>query len=958
MKTFLERISEDIIEKHGTDLSRIAVVFPNKRASLFMNDAIARSAFEKTGKPVWSPAYITISELFRKQTEAETADEITLVCKLHKVYCKVTEENESLDKFYGWGRIMLSDFDDLDKNMGDAEQIFKNISDLAKFETNDFLTEEQVEIIKKFYSNFNTESEAKERFRKIWDKLGEIYTEYKKELGTATYEGALYRSVAESKERLNLEYEKYIFVGFNMLQKAEQKLFDKIKDEGKAEFYWDFDKQYLLDPNSEAGHYIREYLDKYPNQIKNDDETYDNFKNKKELRYMSSSTNDLQGRYVGEWLQDNGGERIKAGRKTAIVLCDENLLQTVLHSVPEDAGALNVTMGIPVKQTPAASLVMQLIGLQARTAKTSKSDNRIYIKLLEGLLSHPYAKYTGINTTYNKLINDKKYMVELTEIGLEAIDGHSIMDINNWVSAIIENTAKNYDRLNNTTEEEKMSSDNQLAIESLYKAHTMLNRIGTLMEDGTLDVEMPTYASLVRQLIESASVPFHGEPARGIQIMGLLETRNLDFDNVLMLSTNEGNMPKGVNDTSFIPYSIRKAFGLTTIDNKVAIYAYYFYSLLQRASDITITYSTVSEAGQKGEMSRFMQQIAVEKPESTTLSSYSMQSTIESAEIEEITEIEKSPEVMKKLEQIESISPSALNKYISCPLSYYYKYIAGLSDNEETELGEVDARMYGQIFHASMDQLYKNIENQILTAEILEIKKKEADKVVEQNFRDEIYGKDSKDEIAKNGVQMLTLDTIKRYVKKMIDIDIHTAKNSDEFMILESEKWHDKEISVGGGIKKTGGIIDRIDSIKKDGETTIRILDYKTGTAKNGVEKVEDIFHSNKSSKGYYFQTFLYSTIIKEEHRDKNVVPALLYIISAKKEDNPVLTMGARQSKTTISDIGDYEEEFNELLKATLEELFDKNVPFRATNDDHVCRYCTFKPLCNHKTKQEEDDED
>ena len=415
-----------------------------------------------------------------------------------------------------------------------------------------------------------------------------------------------------------------------MLQKAEQKLFDKIKSEGKAEFYWDFDKQYLLDPNSEAGHYIREYLDKYPNQINNDDETYDNFKKEKKLRYMSSSTNDLQGRYVGEWLQDNGGERIKAGRRTAIVLCDENLLQTVLHSVPEDAGALNVTMGIPVKQTPAASLVMQLISLQARTAKASKGDDKIYIKLLEGLLSHPYAKYTGINTTYSELIEDKKYMVGLTEIGLEAIDGHSIMDINNWVSAIIENTAKNYDRLNNTTEEEKMSSDNQLAIESLYKAHTMLNRIGMLIEDGTLNVEAATYTSLVRQLIESASVPFHGEPAQGIQIMGLLETRNLDFDNVLMLSTNEGNMPKGVNDTSFIPYSIRKAFGLTTIDNKVAIYAYYFYSLLQRASDITITYSTVSEAGQKGEMSRFMQQIAVEKPESTTLSSYSMQSTIES----------------------------------------------------------------------------------------------------------------------------------------------------------------------------------------------------------------------------------------------------------------------------------------------------------------------------------------
>lgn len=957
MKTFLERISEDIIEKHSTDLSRIAVVFPNKRASLFMNDTIARTALEKTGKPVWSPAYITISELFRKQTEAETADEITLVCKLHKVYCKVTEENESLDKFYGWGRIMLSDFDDLDKNMGDAEQIFKNISDLAKFETNDFLTEEQVEIIKRFYNNFSTKSEAKERFRKIWDKLGEIYTEYKKELGTATYEGALYRSVAESKERLNLEYEKYIFVGFNMLQKAEQKLFDKIKDEGKAEFYWDFDKQYLFDPNSEAGHYIREYLDKYPNQINNDDETYDNFKKEKKLRYMSSSTNDLQGRYVGEWLQDNGGERIKAGRRTAIVLCDENLLQTVLHSVPEDAGALNVTMGIPVKQTPAASLVMQLISLQVRTAKASNGDNKIYIKLLEGLLSHPYAKYTGINTTYNKLINDKKYMVELKEIGLEAIGGHSIKDINNWVSAIIENTAKNYDRLNNTTEEEKMSSDNQLAIESLYKAHTMLNRIGMLIEDGTLNVEAATYTSLIRQLIESSSVPFHGEPAQGIQIMGLLETRNLDFDNVLMLSTNEGNMPKGVNDTSFIPYSIRKAFGLTTIDNKVAIYAYYFYSLLQRASDITITYSTVSEAGQKGEMSRFMQQIAVEKPESTTLSSYSMQSTIESAEIEEITEIEKSPEVMKKLEKFESVSPSALNKYISCPLSYYYKYIAGLKDNEEAELGEVDAIKYGLIFHASMDQLYKDIENQILTADILKTKKKEVDKIVEQKFIEELYGKD---EIASNGVQTLTLNTIKTYVKKMIDIDIHTAENSDEFRILESEEKHYKEISAGGTTKKIGGIIDRIDSIKKDGEETIRIVDYKSGSAKSGVECIEDMFlnENKKKNRGYYLQTFLYSVIIKDKNPGKNVVPALLYIISAKKEDNPVLTMKSGNKKVPISDISDYQEDFINMLSEKMGELFNKDVPFRATNDDHVCEYCTFKPLCNHKTKQREDDED
>ncbi|MBO7338418.1 MAG: PD-(D/E)XK nuclease family protein, partial [Paludibacteraceae bacterium] len=355
-------------------------------------------------------------------------------------------------------------------------------------------------------------------------------------------------------------------------------------------------------------------------------------------------------------------------------------------------------------------------------------------------------------------------------------------------------------------------------------------------------------------------------------------------------------------------------------------------------------------------MSRFMQQIAVEKPESTTLSSYSMQSTIESAEREEISTIEKTPEVMEKLKKFDSISPSALNKYISCPLSYYYKYIAGLKDNEDTELGEVDAIKFGLIFHDSMDTLYSGLKNNILTAEILKAKRKEADKVVEQKFREEIYGEEYKDEIVQSGVQMLTLNTLKHYVKKMIDIDIYTAENSDEFMIIDTEGTYHKHFE-NTRLPKVGGIIDRIDSIKKDGETTIRIIDYKTTTRKDDMDNVEGIFRGKKNSRGYYFQTFLYSTIIKDNNPDKNVVPALIYIFSAKKEDNPVLKMGTRQSKVTISDIGDYEEEFNELLKATLEELFDENTPFRVTQNDNECEYCTFKSLCNHKTKQKEEGE-
>ncbi len=335
MKTFLKYVARDILEKYGNNLSDIAVVFPNKRAALFLNESLARL----TDHPIWSPSYITISDLFRKHSTLKVGDPIKLVCDLHKTFVACTGIDETLDHFYGWGQLLITDFDDIDKNMAEAEKLFANLSNIHELDDISYLTEEQKTLIKKFFSNFNDDhnSELKKRFLQLWSHFLDIYKQFNmrlEEQGLA-YEGALYRKVVND-ENIKFQHKKYLFVGFNMMQVVERKLCDRLMKEGKAHFYWDYDDYYMQN-NHEAGHYIREYLKYYPNEL-NDmpphdlREIYHNFDNNKDITYISASTENIQARYVNQWLKEK--KRYKYGKKVAIVLADEGLLQSVIHSLP------------------------------------------------------------------------------------------------------------------------------------------------------------------------------------------------------------------------------------------------------------------------------------------------------------------------------------------------------------------------------------------------------------------------------------------------------------------------------------------------------------------------------------------------------------------------------------------------------------------------------------------------
>jgi len=946
-KTFLEYVAEDIISKYGTDLSRIAVVFPNKRAALFLNEHLARFA----GQPVWSPAYITISDLFRQHTDLKTADPIKLICDIHKSFTKCTGIDETLDHFYGWGQLLLADFDDIDKNMADADSIFCNLKDIHELDDISYLDDEQKEMLKRFFANFSDdiESELKKRFLSLWSHFGDIYHDYNRRLTEQGigYEGAIYRKVA-SEETLHLKYDKYLFVGFNLIQKVERVLFSRLMKEGKAKFYWDFDEYYMPTaraqqsasvPNNTAS--FAAYLTDFPNELDNTDhDIYANMRRPKRIRFISSPTENAQARFASNWLLEN--DHYKAGRKTAVVMCDESILLPIMHSLPPEADKVNITSGFPLAMTPVASLVMLLFDLY--TLGLRKKGTAFNPHYLKKLMAHPYARHlqeVHLNGVHSK-------GVHLSQVHQEGS------------AALLHHIATLVKQVGIATKQE----GDALTQESVFRMFTILNRLAALADSGDLLVDNTTLRRLVSQLVGAASIPFHGEPVVGVQIMGVLETRNIDFDNVLLLSCNEGNMPKGVNDSSFIPYSIRKAHGLTTIDNKVAIYSYYFHRLLQRAGDITIAYNNSTDNGHTGEMSRFMLQLLVESGQK--IDHYSLTAKNQPSPLMPKA-IEKDETALNKLEEMSRLSPSAINTYIRCKLAFYYQYIAHIKE-PDSDPETIDNRMFGNIFHRAAYLIYKDITDHSPVIEKAHIQaylsnRKLLASVVDRALEEEECK-------TNNGLQIINREVIIEYITKLLKIDQQLCPFSILAMEEEAKVYTQLSFTIpsGGALKggalvssapdkhyslTIGGIIDRLDAVtdKQTGKRRIRVVDYKTGNKpSSAIKSIEEVFDpKNIASKhsNYFLQAILYSLIVsrsKEWNAANDAVsPALLFIKQAATNDyDPTLCI----DKHPISDVTVYEEEFLTKLKETVADMYSPDAAFTPTDDRKKCELCPYRMLC------------
>ena len=963
MQTFLQLVAQDLYQKIGNDLSRVAIVFPNKRASLFFNEYLAM----QSDRPIWSPAYVSISELFRQLSPWKSGDPIRLVCELYKVFREETRSEETLDDFYFWGELLISDFDDVDKNLVDADRLFSNLQDLKNImDDYDFLDSEQEEAIRQFFQNFSIErrTQLKEKFISLWDKLGDIYHHYRRnleELGIA-YEGMMYRYVMEELQSDKLKYEHYVFVGFNVLNKVETKFFERLREAGKALFYWDYDVFYTRLPREntppythEAGEFILRNLKLFPNELP--EAVFDTLRKPKNVRFISAPTENAQARYLPEWIRSVTKRDLQETpvkeKENAVVLCNEALLLPVLHSIPPEVKNVNITMGFPLAQTPVYSLVSALIELQ--TTGYRRDTGRYQYEAVQSVLKHPYTRQlsTSAEGLEKQLTRDNRFFPLPSELKQDTFL-EQIFTPKTGLSALCQYLTEMLREVAVLYQQEQETDDifNQLYRESLFKSYTLINRLLNLIDNGELNIQIETLRRLLCRLLATSNIPFHGEPAIGMQVMGVLETRNLDFRNLIMLSLNEGQLPKAGGDSSFIPYNLRKAFGMTTIEHKNALYAYYFYRLIQRAENVTLLYNTASEGLNRGEMSRFMLQFLVESPH--TISREYLEAGQSPQSGREIS-VEKTPEIITRMYERYDVnrhprslfSPSALNTYLDCRLKFYYRYVAGLKAPDEVS-AEIDSALFGTIFHRAAELVYKD-----LTANGKEIRKDDLEQVlrndiklqnyVDTAFKEEFFHVALTEKPEFNGTQLINAKVITSYLRQLLRNDLQYAPFFMEGMEKKVTEIIEIETPQGKLALNIGGTIDRIDS-KDD---TLRIVDYKTGGSPKTPENIKQLFTPADGRPNYIFQTFLYASIMCRKQSLK-VAPSLLYIHRAASETySPVIEMGeARQPKMPVNNFAFYEDEFRERLQTLLQEIYNPEEAFTQTEDTKKCEFCDFRELC------------
>lgn len=924
--SFLQLVAQDLHGKLHGDFSRTAVIFPGKRAGLFLSEYLTDLA---GGAPIWAPRYMTINELFDSLAEGwATADPIDATLRIIEGYRDSLPEGQGLNVewFYGWAERILADFDDVDKNMAPADALFRHIAEWRELEDLEFLTEEQRAELRRFFNGFDPEqrSEIRQHFQQLWDHLGDLYHRLNDSLAAEriAYEGALLRRIVERLQKgevqLDPSIDHYAIVGFNVLDRVEQELFAHLRSEGRAWFYWDYDPYYTR-PNAdhayhEAGEFLRHNMRLFPGELPIS--LFDNLRKPRRIEMISATTEAIQARYVGPWLQQH---LTPDARRTAIVLCNEAMLQPVLHALPANIDELNVTKGFPLSHTEAATLVERKFNEWEREAVRWEKRGEMYT-----LAAHLQKLTEYIDTEGRRYVNREGYDAERFEDILQG--------------------------------------------EAFYMLYTLLNRFARILErHQSLDLGLVTLRRLVRGVIRQQSVPFHGEPVVGLQVMGMLETRCLDFDHILLLSAGDGLLPQKVNDNSFIPYLLRRSYGLTTPERRVAVVAYYFYRLIQRARLVTLTYNVSTEGMSTGEMSRFMTQLLVEWP--GRIHHYTLTSSQQSDVLAPLA-IDKPVDHLKRItktvtdresgeeRQIPTISPTAMSDYLKCQLKYYFRHVEHIREPEEED-EEMSSRAFGNIFHTAAELVYKDIRRNyggdVLPEYLDQIIKSRIRiaEIVRQAFeeREEPYRVLEGRVIGMYLRNLLRFD--RRYAPfKVVDLERHIA-------CLFPVKLEGEEVQV-----RFSGIIDRVDIV---GET-LRIVDYKTGAAQlmeggharaTVAHDIASIFRT-EDPLGYVLQTFLYGTMLRygAEQRDVwaakwkgwKVQPVLYYTRMMRNlKYNPGLVV----NKTPVDDYAPYAEEFEQHIRALIEDILDPTKPFVPTQKLQDCEKCGYRAIC-WRTKESE----
>ena len=974
MKAFLEEVAEDLIARMGDDLRHTAIIFNNKRPAAYLQHHIAGIL----KKPFWSPAFYTVQEFFGLSSDLKIADPFTQFFTLFQVYNDLlsAEGQRPMEpaRFYPIARIILGDFTQIDNDLVDALKLFQELEDIAEIDFQfDYLSEEQQEFLKGFWKSYSEGKHKKqqEQFIRMWRRMPEIYGKFHSALQAKGYitMGQVYRKLAEGKNVTNFTepFKKVVFVGFNALTLAEAKVFKRLQEQGSALFYFDTDAYYMDDKTQEAGLFLRKNLEQTglenalgasPVLIRSAVKTVDVYRTQGQSAQAKILHSALQSEYPAL-----GGSEQRG--KVALILADESLLLPVLQTIPTQYFDgqknhplnLNVTMGYPLSASAIFGLADLWLSVQAQMNEGLKDS--VHFKEVEAFLSHPL---TGINEKKRHDVQQKLIEEQLAEVPVNRLTAQK--GILGLFFRKVEEPGAATQAFHAVL---KFILDKQLELKSLKQTEAdlfvatlkELNRLhDTLAEHLAASAargssaageqydkkkELSFVLSLMQKAVQGIAVPLSGEPLEGIQVMGLLESRNLDFEHIYILGANEGILPQTSISTSFIPDSIRRAHGLPVLENQDAISAYMFYRLLQRSEKISLVYNGQTDESNTGEPSRFLRQLEYES--GYTFRYFEQQQTI-ATESRIPVQVQKDKQVMFLLSRYlngkKRLSATALTAYVNCPLQFFYKYVAGIEEPEEV-VENVEANVIGSMLHWMMETFYRNLSK----ADPMITKDRIADyrstlPLLSQKAFAKIVFDDANHAVNHNGMQKVVLAIVQEYANIILDNDEQHAPF--KILALEEKDQIDFKFPVNGVEKciTLHGIIDRID--EKDG--VIRIVDYKTGADDLRFSSLEDVFDTNgKKQNKALIQTLFYTHVYEQANARQRVEPNI-YSIRSMRSDGPLFMEGRGKLKLHGERLEEIKVQFLEQMRRKLSELFDENIPFTPTTNDSSFAYSPYTTLC------------
>ncbi|MCZ8197938.1 MAG: PD-(D/E)XK nuclease family protein [Flavobacterium sp.] len=912
--SFLDAIAKVVIDDYSNDLLNTYIILPNKRAKVFLIEALKK----KADNTILSPNIISIEDFIQEIAGIRSIDPIELLFEFYEVYLSITEKpnKQEFELFANWAKTLLQDFNEIDRYLLDPMHVLSYLKD--------------IEDIKKWGIEVENKTPLLEKYIDFWKLLPNYYQSLyshllQKKVG---YQGLIYREATNNLVQFSnsISDKKIIFAGFNALNASEEKIIQHLLENGQAKIYWDIDETFLKDSYHDAGLFVRRYKENWKYYKSNPFEWIaTDFSKEKKINIIGTPKTIGQAKITGKLIENIINENHQNQLdKVAIVLGEESLLVPLLYTLPSTVEALNITMGYSSKNNPAQVLIAKLFKLHTNALSRNGASYVFYYKDVLDILTHPLVEPYVFANKLASIINQNNYTFITHKKLYELIENpNNLFNLlfTKWENGSIEVlesistllvTIKN--NLSNNNEDEKIS---KAFVFSIFKT---INKLNTYYSNHDNIDKIETLYAIYKQVIDLAEVSFEGEPLNGLQIMGVLESRVLDFETVIITSMNEGKFPAGKSMNSFIPYDVKRELGLPTYKEKDAIYTFHFYHLIQRAKNIYLLYNTESEGLDAGEKSRFITQLEVEKQPNHTITDEIYNAVLPEIAYQPLV-IPKSESVMTRLKEIAALgfSPSALTSYIRNPIDFYFQKILHIREVEEVE-ENIALNTLGTIIHETLKFLYEPFIGKFLSEKDIKNCLEKLDEEVLKQFK-LVY----KEGEIKKGRNLLAFEVAKRNVFNFLKLELESIKSGDAIKIIALEQTFQRELNhpklpFPVLIK---GNVDRIE--ERNG--IIRIIDYKTGKVEKGnvtLKSWNGLTEEIKNDK--IIQVLAYAFMYEKQANEKPIEAGILSFKNLKSGFLPFIFKEDKNESTTIKDsiLTNYLDEIALLLS----EILDENKPF------------------------------